>query len=57
MSRGPPSPHPHSFGLGKTQDRGVGGKAGRHTHSLVLALKQPSENSPPQEHVGSHERP
>ena len=32
-------------------------KAGCHTHSLVLAFKQLSENSPPQERVGSRERP
>ena len=32
-------------------------KAGRHTHSLVLAFKQLSENSPPQERVGNRECP
>ena len=32
-------------------------EAGRHKHSLVLAFKQLSENSPPWECMGSRERP
>lgn len=42
---------------GRDPRRRCRGKAGRHTHSRVLAFKQPGENSPPQERVGSRARP